>query len=303
MPDLHQQPTKEELEKDLENIDKDLENMEKEGLDKETDENPEPKDKDKKEKKEDLKEKEEDDSDDEDESEDDESEDDDEGDDKEDKDKKTETKKEEDKDDKKKEPDYKEKFKQSARESQVLHSKNKKLQEVIEQASNLPEPTEADLAKEYSDWESMSDFEKKMAKETLANKNYRNFIAEGTKGFKDIDAWVAKVDEFTKDPGVLANTPELEGKMEDFKTFALKESRRGLDFEDLVSAFLYEESKNKPKPKKGKMFPNGDANKNKTQQKNSGKMTASEARSLRETNYNKWVELLKAGKIEDDEDL
>lgn len=195
-------------------------------------------------------------------------------------------------------PDYKEKFVASSREAQVLHAKNKKVNEAIDKAAELPEPTEEELRAEYSDWEVMSDFEKKLAKDSLISTRRFALLHEATKEFKDIDAWNDKVDKFIVDPKVLVDYSELEGRIEEFKIFATKPTRRGVDFEDLISAFLYDITK-KMKPKqKGQMFPTGSGGPNEKPKPGGGKITIEEARTLRKTDYNKFKELLKAGKIE-----
>lgn len=196
-----------------------------------------------------------------------------------------------------KDPDYKEKFTNSAREAQILASKNKKINEILEQASQLPEPTEDDLKGQYKDWDVMSEFERTMAKEAFVSKRYREFISEGTKEFKDIDAWNGKVDQFVDDPQVLIDHPELEGKIDDFKLFAMKPTRRGVDFSDLISSFLYEASK-ETKKNKGAMFETGTAGPSEKFKPKSDKIGLDQARMLRETNYNLWRKMVKEGKID-----
>jgi len=196
------------------------------------------------------------------------------------------------------EPDFKEKFVQSSKEAQVLHAKNKKMNEVLEKASQLEAPTDEELSKEYTEWEVMSDFEKKMATEAFTSKRYRDFIAEGTKEFKDIDAWSDKVDGFIDNPEVLIAHPELEGKTEEFKAFASKPTRRGVDFEDLLKAFLFDVKATKP-VNKGSQMEGGSGGPN-DKSAVSDKLTVEEGRALRQTDYNKWKEMARAGKIASD---
>ena len=196
--------------------------------------------------------------------------------------------------------DYKKKFTESTREAQVLASKNKKVAEAIEKASELPEPTDDELAKEHSaDWETMSDLEKRLAKESLMNRRRFEAINEATRAFKDIDAWTGKVDEYLTDPKTLVTHSELEGREEEFKVFVTKPSRRGVDFDDLVSAFLYEFKKNAPAPKKGKMFEPGSGGPN-DKGKKSDMLSLEEGRALRKSDYNEWKRQNAAGKIQSD---
>ena len=189
----------------------------------------------------------------------------------------------------------KEKLIASAQEAQILHSKNKKLNESLEKALNVEEPTEAELQGEYQDWDMMSDFEKKMAKDSLTNKRRMSALDEIVKENKDLEGWVSKVDEFVGDPANLAKYTQLDGKQEEFKLFATKPTRRGVDFEDLVSAFLFNE---KPEPKKtGQMFEKGTGGQQ-DKGKEIGKISVDEARELRKNDYKKYMEMVKSGKID-----
>jgi len=194
------------------------------------------------------------------------------------------------------EEDYKEKFIQSTREAQVLFHKNKKLNDAMDQANQVLPPTDEELKKEYSDWDIMSDFEKKMGRESLVNTRRFNAIDEVVKDSKREEAWKSKIDTFLDDPTNLVKNPALEGKQDDFKSFASKPSRRGLDFEDLIASYLYKADQAKPKKKKGSSLLSKS-----TSQKikpKSGKLTSEQGRALRETDYSKWKEMLKADKIE-----
>lgn len=188
---------------------------------------------------------------------------------------------------------------ESTREAQVLSAKNKKMNEAFEQASSISDVSEAELKAEYPDWDLMSDFEQKLAKKNLVNDKRFEAIQKVTKEFKDVDAWLGKVGEFVEDPKSLISYPALEGKTEEFKLFASKPTRRGVDFEDLVSAFLYSE-KSKVVKNKGKMFESGTGGAKDKGNTKPGMVSVDDAAKLKKTNYNKYKELLKAGKISDE---
>jgi len=194
------------------------------------------------------------------------------------------------------EEDLKKKLSASAREAQVLYAKNKKVNEAIERASGLPEPTEEDMKKEYPDWDVMGDFEKKLAKDSFISTRRFAVLEEATKEFRDIDAWAESVDKFVEDPKTVTDNPALDGRLEEFKLFATKQTRRGVDFGDLVSAFLYEVGKTVKPPTKGKMFEVGSGGLH--EKPKSDKIPIEEARKLRDTDYNEWKRLLREGKIE-----
>lgn len=193
--------------------------------------------------------------------------------------------------------DWQKKFAESAREAQVLGFKNKEINKAVDDASALPEPTPEELAKEFSEWEDMTPTEQRLARDTLINKRRFEIIHQATAKFKDIDAWNDKVEGFVSDPTTLIDHPELEGKIEEFKAFATKPTRRGIELSDLILAFNGELAKNKPAPKKGQMFEQGSGGPAKPSKPNDGKISQAEAEILKQSDYPKFKQMLIAGKI------
>ncbi len=193
---------------------------------------------------------------------------------------------------------YREKFANSTREAQILASKNRKITETIEQAAQLPEPTDDELRKEYEDWDDLTDFEKKMAKNALASSKKFSMIHEAVIANAQVDVWAKKVDDFLANPLTLQNPlyKELDGHEAEFRSFSMKESRRGLDFEDLVASFLYTVEKTPKAPtQKGAMLnrPNG-GGPIKPQQTG---YTPQQIGTLRKTDQKKYNELVAKGII------
>ncbi len=199
------------------------------------------------------------------------------------------------------EPDYKKRYVESTKEAQILFNKNKKLTEAFDKATETPEPTEEELKAEYRDWDVMSDFERKMAKDVMISNRRFKAIEDVSKDFKDLDNWQNKVNAFVEDPKTLVDYPGLEGRQDEFRLFSINPTRRGLDFPDLISAFLYTLDTGKPAKKKGQMFETGSGGPNERVKPKSGKISLDEARQLRKTDYNKWTEYVKAGKIDTEE--
>lgn len=205
----------------------------------------------------------------------------------------------EEEDEKKEFPTEKEQLKESTRESQILHLKNKKLQEAIDQSAEIQPPTEEEMKQSYPDWDEMTAFEKKVATDTEHN-NKRFAVLEGiSKENKDIEAWNAKIDEFIDDPKTLKDYPNLISKtaQEKFKKFALKPSRRSLEMDDLVLAFTGELAKDREEVKKGDMFPKGGGAASDKEKQKDGKISVAESMVLMKNNYNEYKRLLQAGKI------
>lgn len=198
------------------------------------------------------------------------------------------------------EPDLKKKLSASARENQKIYAKNRVLNNALVEADDIPEPSDEELQKEYGDdWEVMSDVEKKFAKETELSKRWRNKIKEAKDQVSKIEKWNDEIEKFIDDPKVLADNPELENKQEEFKQFANEETNNSVPFKILVSAFLHEHSAGK-KSNKGAMFETGSGGPNDKPQPKSDTISLDDARKIRITDYAKYKELLKAGKITSD---
>lgn len=194
--------------------------------------------------------------------------------------------------------DWKKRYGDSSREAIILSVKNKELNSAIDLAANLPEPTDEEMTTAYSDWEDLTDTQRKIAKESLLNKKRFELINGATQKYKKVEDWHEKVDTYVGDPRTLIANPQLEGKVEEFKVFASKPTRVGMDFEDLVLAFLGEEAKNiKPTHKGQEMFPSGSAGSKIIPQVPSDKLTVAQGAALLQSNPEEWKRLGKAGKI------
>jgi hypothetical protein len=187
----------------------------------------------------------------------------------------------------------------SAREAQVLHSRTKKYDEAVEEAEKVEPPTDEEMEVKYGkdEWEDMSEGSKQLAREAwVSNKRFEIMSAASKEG-RDIEKWNGEVDKFIGDPKTLNKFPVLEGKQEDFKVFALKPTRRGLDFEDLVLAFKGDLADNPPKKNKGQMFEKGSPGRKDAPKPNDGKLSIEAGAKLKKTDYKKWKQMLKDGKI------
>ena len=191
----------------------------------------------------------------------------------------------------------KQKLSASAREAQKLSAKNRVITKAIVDAEDIQEPTEDELKEEYVDWEIMSDTEKKYAKEAVLSKRFRSMIATAKEQATKIEKWNDSVDDFVADPKTLNDTPELEGKEDDFADFAKAEANNSVPFNILVSAFLHDQS-TKVVKNKGKMFETGSGGSNEKPTPKSDKLSLDDSRKLRTTDYNKWVQYVREGKID-----
>lgn len=194
-------------------------------------------------------------------------------------------------------PTIEERYKGQQQENQVLFAKTKKFNEAVENAAKLPEPEEKELKAEYPNWEDMTDFERQLAKENLSNKKKFDTIYQATLEGKKIDDWNQKVEGFLVEG--ITKYPNLVGKEEAFKTFSNKETRRGVDLDVLVSAFLFDND-SQPKPKRNNSLlesgSSGGGNKPAEQT-----ITADQAEQLRTKNQKQYNKLVKTGKIKPEE--
>lgn len=195
--------------------------------------------------------------------------------------------------------DYKEKFKASSQEALALHFKNQKIQETIDEAANLPDPTE-DEVREYAkqtgaEYDDLDDLTKTVLKDTLLNKRRFEKINEANKEAKNITDWVAKVDHFTSSPETIVKYPDLLDNAEDFRAFSIKQSRRGMDLDDIATAFLYGQTQTPVKHNKGSMLMPG-GNGAAAEPKPEG-ITEDQAMAIRTSNPKEYRRLVKEGKI------
>jgi hypothetical protein len=194
----------------------------------------------------------------------------------------------------------KKKFSESSRESQVLLMGKKQLEDQIDEAQSMPEPTEEELTEEFPEWEALSDFEKRIAKDSFHNKRINDRIREirnqQKEAEKKVNERIEEIDSFMAKPEVLEKFPQLQGKEEEFRRFSTKTTRLLVDLEDLTKLFLMEMPQ--PTKNKGKMFETGSGGPNERPQPKSDKISIDEARRLMQTDYKKYKEYLLAGKID-----
>ncbi len=188
---------------------------------------------------------------------------------------------------------YRQKFAESSREAQILASKNKKLTETIEQAASIPEPTDDEMKKAYPDWDSLTDFERKIAKDNLQAKRQFDMVHQAVLATKKVDEWAKKVDDFTADPVNLQKYTALEGREAEFKAFAMKESRRGLEMGELAEWFASVEPK-APVQHRGTLLGRSNGAQPPAQPK---ALTIEQIAYIRKNEPRKYSQMVKEGKI------
>ena len=126
---------------------------------------------------------------------------------------------------------YKKKFSASSRENQRINAKNRIINQAIIDAETIPEPTEEEMQGIYKDdWDVMSEIDKDLAKETIISKKWRAKIKDASDQATKVEKWSESVDTFADDPKTLIDNPELEGKTDEFKVFAIEEANNNVPF-------------------------------------------------------------------------
>jgi len=193
--------------------------------------------------------------------------------------------------------DAKKKFSNSSREAQVLGFKDKEMAKAQEEADLLQDPTDDEMKEMYADWDDKDQLTRDLAKDRVLNRKKLALLKSARDKFKNVSDWNKKVDTYIEDPTTLVTHPELEGKIDDFKLFASKETRQGVEFDDLVLAFSGEQAKAKPAPSKGQMFEPGSGGPAIAPQPKDSKLSLAEGDALRKSDYKAYLVQLKAGNI------
>lgn len=195
--------------------------------------------------------------------------------------------------------DYKEKFTESTREASALYFKNQKLNKTIEEASLIGEPTIDELkkfAKETgADYDELEEFSQNILKRTYINEKRFEKIQNVAKESKQIDEWSESVDSFIEKSIDNGEYPSLNSLGSDFKKFAMKETRRGVDLNDLVASFLFSSERSlKQSPKKSVLLSGGNSSAVPSQ---SSGLNENQVAILRETNPKEYRRMIKSGQI------
>lgn len=193
----------------------------------------------------------------------------------------------------------KEQYKGSTREALVHKAAREAMANAIKESENIDAPTDEEMQNEYDDWDILGEGEKKARIKLALNEKRFAIINKANKEAEDFDGWVKKVEDYSEDPTVLVNFPELEGRGEEFRAFAITKTRRGVPLPDLLKAFLFDATKQAPK-KSGSMLEKpvgGDGSKPSTAP---AKISMADAEKLRINNYAEYKRLLRAGRIDMD---
>lgn len=194
-----------------------------------------------------------------------------------------------------------EKLKASQQEALVLSQKNKELEEQLKKKSEVIEITEEYLKNKYPDWDEMTIGEQRSTKlaeeakqESIKATNELLEISKKTNEFNNDRQWSEKVNTYADDIQLVEQYPALKGRIDDFKIFCNRPTRKGMPLEDLTKIFLFENPSKAPEIKRHLFNAPGGANNGKPPEKG---ITATEAKILRENRPKLYNQLVKEHKI------
>lgn len=197
---------------------------------------------------------------------------------------------------------YEQKFKESAREAQIIRERNKDLEAQISVLTNNLPPTEEELRRRFPEWDKLDDYNKRIVRGQVANEK----TAQATqKMLADMAAERRWNEDYAK---AVKSNPKLLGREDEFKAYAKKPTHRNAPLDVLVRSFLYELSAQPTQPatpaapqdaRPGRPGLESGSGGPKTAPK-TNKIGLEEARRIRETDHKRYMQLLKAGMIDDD---
>jgi hypothetical protein len=188
------------------------------------------------------------------------------------------------------EPDYKEKFAQSTRENQILAAKVSQYESRRELTN---QPTETELKAAFPTWDFMSETEKDIAKRQLVSERKAEAALAAQQRRDEDEKWNNQL-EFE-----ITSNPDLSGKEREFKEYASKPTHRGAPVDVLADAFLHKATSTPPPKNTPRQVLNTGTGGPKESVKPK-KVSLEEATVIRKTDYKRYMELVKAGLIEED---
>lgn len=190
-------------------------------------------------------------------------------------------------------------YKEQQREAEILTEQRKSIVDAFDKAEKLADPTE-DEVQSYvkdmgGDWDVLSDFEKGLAKDNLVAKRKQDALNQGLRAIRDADNWANTVDTFLEKHDTDQTYKQLIGREQEFRSFAMKASHRGVAMEYLVPSFLFQIKE--VAKKKGSLMLNGGGGEKPNNAPSDVITDAQQAARLRTSDPQEYRRKLKAGKI------
>lgn len=140
------------------------------------------------------------------------------------------------------EKELEEKFSASSREANLLLERNKALEAQLADRNSTKEPTDSELQAAFPEWDTLSDFEKKMARRTIAAERIAGGAVSSLEEIKAERSWNTSIEL------ELAKNTALQGKELAFRQYAARPQYRNVPMDVLTAAFLQSQGTTAPAP-------------------------------------------------------
>lgn len=190
--------------------------------------------------------------------------------------------------------DYRQKFVDSSRESILNAERIKVANEKLEKLTKTDTPTDEAMRELYSNWDELDQTSKSFYIKQEAQEMRQRKLESELSEFREEKRMKAEIEE-----AIEAN-PKLLGKESEFKRFAANPKNKGISAEVLAKAFLFDVEDETPAPviEKTEGLPQG--NGGSREPLKPSKISIEEAARIRQTDNNRYMELVKSGMIDDD---
>lgn len=201
---------------------------------------------------------------------------------------------------KKEEDDQRKKDAEASRqEALIQNARNKQITDKIKEAKDLQvteEELRAEAAKDGIDFETLDPSQKLLLKRAILSERRFSTVSDVFVEEGKTQEWLGKITEFIGEETTGQKFPRLAQHTEQFKIFAMKPTRRGLDFEDLATLFLANIPQDTKKKMKGSLLPRGNGG----EKREKKGITEDDVVAMRKINPGKVTDLMKKGKIKFD---
>jgi hypothetical protein len=193
---------------------------------------------------------------------------------------------------------YKEKFKESAREGILQHERLKQKEARINQLTNKDTPQDDEMRSIYSNWDELDDHSKTFYRNDRAREKRLAHLEQLTLTQNERREFEEKLEDFTD--SLPDQYKGIQGKESEFKRFAKKKDNAGLPMDTLAKAFLFDIQDELPKPHTPTLTPGLEKGTGGPRTAPKTKISLEDAVQIRQTDYKRYMELVRTGQIDDE---
>lgn len=195
-------------------------------------------------------------------------------------------------------PDYKTKFVESQREAILLNERNKQNKARIEKLTTKDTPEDDEMRQVYSNWDELDEGSKAYHRDKRAMEKRVAYSEQVALSLAEKLEFEDKLEDFLETPP--DEFKGIKGKESEFKRFAKKKDNIGLPMTILAKSFLFDVQDDIPKPHTPTLTPGLEKGTGGPRTPTKTKISLEDSRTIRQTDYKRYMELVKSGQIEDD---